>query len=210
MYTEAIRAQALELSASGLSYMRIVRVLADQGEDVSRTTVIRWIKDSQPIEAEWTPTFNDQLQAVRDILDGNNAPDWMDQKIFVDLSKSLAIAENQHRLSNVRQTETGLTRPHATAFIRRILLEVGKAVPSARGLSAGSGPPGLDRMDQGGGGRVQHHLGEGFMIMGKDRQWLMAYETLRMLISLMPYAGIQAVGDAQYTNPFHPRYVRST
>ena len=50
----------------------------------------------------------------------------MDQKIFVDLSKSLAIAENQHRLSNVRQTETGLTRPHAIAFIRRILLEVGR------------------------------------------------------------------------------------
>ena len=126
MYTEAIRAQALELSASGLSYMRIVRVLADQGEDVSRTTVIRWIKDSQPIEAEWTPTFNEQIQAVREILDGNPAPDWMDQKIFVDLSKSLAIAENQHRLSNVRQTETGLTRPHAIAFIRRILLEVEK------------------------------------------------------------------------------------
>ena len=50
----------------------------------------------------------------------------MDQKIFVDLSKSLAIAENQHRLSNVRQTETGLTRPQAIAFIRRILLEVEK------------------------------------------------------------------------------------
>ena len=41
-----------------------------------------------PIEAEWTPTFNDQLQAVREILDGNPAPDWMDQKIFVALSKS--------------------------------------------------------------------------------------------------------------------------
>ena len=40
--------------------------------------------------------------------------------------KSLAIAENQHRLSTVRQTETGLTRPHAIAFIRRILLEVEK------------------------------------------------------------------------------------
>ena len=64
--------------------------------------------------------------AVRDILDGNPAPDWMEQGIFVDLSKSLAIAENQHRLSNVRQTETGLTRPHAIAFIRRILLEVEK------------------------------------------------------------------------------------
>ena len=79
-----------------------------------------------PEKAEWTPTFNDQIQAVREILDGNPAPDWMDQKIFVDLSKSLAIAENQHRLSNVRQTETGLTRPHAIAFIRRILLEVEK------------------------------------------------------------------------------------
>ena len=129
-YIEATKAQVLEHRASGLSYMRIVRVLADQGMVVSRTTVIRWIKDapqdSQPAEADWTPSFNDQLMAVRDILDGNPAPDWMDQKIFVDLSKSLAIAENQHRLSNVRQTETGLTRPHAIAFIRRILLEVEK------------------------------------------------------------------------------------
>ena len=126
MKSEVMRAQALELSAAGLSYTKIVRVLADQGDDVSRTTIIRWIKDPQPEDAEWTPTFNDQLQAVREILDGNPAPDWMDQKIFVDMSKSLAIAENQHCLSNVRQTETGLTRPHAIAFIRRILLEVEK------------------------------------------------------------------------------------
>ena len=131
MYTEATKVWALDFRAQGLSYMGIVRALADQDEVVSRTTVIRWVKESQrqdfrPDEGEWKPSFNDQLQAVRDILDGNNAPDWMDQKIFVDLSKSLAIAENQHRLSNVRQTETGLTRPHAIAFIRRILLEVEK------------------------------------------------------------------------------------
>ena len=130
-HTEETKAQVLDLRAQGLSYMGIVRALADQDVEVSASTVTRWTKktqdqDSQPIEAEWTPTFNDQLQAVRDILDGNPAPDWMDQKIFVDLSKSLAIAENQHRLSNVRQTETGLTRPHAIAFIRRILLEVEK------------------------------------------------------------------------------------
>ena len=124
-HTEETKGKVLDLRGQGLSYMGIVRALADQDVEVSRTTIIRWIKDPQPIE-EWTPTFNDQLQAVREILDGNPAPDWMDQKIFVDLSKSLAIAENQHRLSNVRQTETGLTRPHAIAFIRRILLEVEK------------------------------------------------------------------------------------
>ena len=131
MYTEDTKAQVLAFRIQGLSYKGIIRALAGQGVEVSRTTVIRWIKDPQrqdlePEEAEWTPSFNDQLMAVRDILDGNPAPDWMDQKIFVDLSKSLAIAENQHRLSNVRQTETGLTRPHAIAFIRRILLEVEK------------------------------------------------------------------------------------
>ena len=127
-HTEETKGKVLDLREQGLSYMEIVRALADQDVPVSRTTVIRWTKEPQdvPIEAEWTPTFNDQLQAVREILDGNPAPDWMDQKIFVDLSKSLAIAENQHRLSNVRQTETGLTRPHAIAFIRRILLEVEK------------------------------------------------------------------------------------
>ena len=130
-HTEETKEKVLDLRGHGLSYMGIVRALADQDVEVSRTTVTRWIKepqgpDSGPEEVEWTPTFNDQLQAVREILDGNPAPDWMDQKIFVDLSKSLAIAENQHRLSNVRQTETGLTRPHAIAFIRRILLEVEK------------------------------------------------------------------------------------
>ena len=125
-HTEKTKAQVFNLRAQGLSYMGIVRALADQDVEVSRTTIIRWIKNPQPIEAEWKPSFNDQIQAVREILDGNPAPDWMDQKIFVDLSKSLAIAENQHRLSNVRQTETGLTRPHAIAFIRRILLEVEK------------------------------------------------------------------------------------
>ena len=68
--------------------MGIVRALADQDVEVSKSTVIRWTKDLQgpdspPIEAEWTPTFNDQLAAVRDILDGNPAPDWMDQKILM-------------------------------------------------------------------------------------------------------------------------------
>ena len=130
-HTEETKGKVLDLRAQGLSYMGIVRALADQDVEVSRTTVIRWIKDPQgqdsgPEKAEWKPSFNDQLQAVRDILDGNPAPDWMDQKIFVGLSKSVAIAENQHRLSNVRQTETGLTRLHAIAFIRRILLEVEK------------------------------------------------------------------------------------
>ena len=130
-HTEETKAQVLDLRAQGLSYMGIVRALADQDVEVSASTVTRWTKktqdqDSGPEDAEWSPTFNEQIQAVRDILDGNPAPDWMDQKIFVDLSKSLAIAENQHRLSNVRQTETGLTRPHAIAFIRRILLEVEK------------------------------------------------------------------------------------
>ena len=130
-HTEETKAQVLDLRGQGLSYMGIVRALADQDVEVSASTVTRWTKKTQgpesgPEEAEWSPTFNEQIQAVREILDGNNAPDWMDQKIFVDLSKSLAIAENQHRLSNVRQTETGLTRPHAIAFIRRILLEVEK------------------------------------------------------------------------------------
>ena len=122
-HTEETKAQVLDFRIQGLSYMGIVRALADQGVEVSASTVTRWTKKTQgpesgPEEAEWKPSFNDQLQAVREILDGNEAPDWMDQKIFVDLSKSLAIAENQHRLSNVRQTETGLTRPHAIAFIR--------------------------------------------------------------------------------------------
>ena len=130
-HTEETKAQVLNLRELGMSYMGIVRALADQDVEVSASTVTRWTKktqgpDSPPIEVEWAPTFNDQLQAVREILDGNPAPDWMDQKIFVALSKSLAIAENQHRLSNVRQTETGLIRPHAVAFIRRILLEVEK------------------------------------------------------------------------------------
>ena len=85
-HTEKTKAQVFNLRGQGLSYMGIVRALADQDVEVSRTTVIRWSKepqDHEPEEAEWTPTFNDQLQAVRDILDGNNAPDWMDQKIFV-------------------------------------------------------------------------------------------------------------------------------
>ena len=130
-HTEETKAQVLDLRGQGLSYMGIVRALADQDVEVSASTVTRWTKKTQgpesgPEEVEWSPTFNEQIQAVREILDGNPAPDWMDQKIFVDLSKSLAIAENQHRLSNVRQTETGLTRPHAIAFIRRILLEVEK------------------------------------------------------------------------------------
>ena len=65
--------------------MGIVRALADQGIEVSRTTVIRWVKDTQrqPDEPEWKPSFNDQIQAVREILDGNPAPDWMDQKILM-------------------------------------------------------------------------------------------------------------------------------
>ena len=131
-HTEETKAQVLDLRELGMSYMGIVRALADQDVEVSASTVTRWTKKAQgqesgpPEDAEWTPTFNEQIQAVREILDGNPAPDWMDQKIFVALSKSLAIAENQHRLSNVRQTETGLTRPHAVAFIRRILLEVEK------------------------------------------------------------------------------------
>ena len=130
-HTEETKAQVLDLRGQGLSYMGIVRALADQDVEVSASTVTRWTKKTQgpesgPEEVEWSPTFNEQIQAVREILDGNPAPDWMDQKIFIDLSKSLAIAENQHRLSNVRQTETGLTRPHAIAFIRRILLEVEK------------------------------------------------------------------------------------
>ena len=127
-HTEETKAQVLDLREQGMSYMGIVRALADQDVEVSASTVTRWTKKTQgrPEESEWKPSFNEQIQAVREILDGNPAPDWMDQKIFVDLSKSLAIAENQHRLSNVRQTETGLTRPHAVAFIRRILLEVEK------------------------------------------------------------------------------------
>ena len=40
--------------------------------------MIRWVKDpqrqvSQPDEPEWKPSFNEQIQAVREILDGNPA-----------------------------------------------------------------------------------------------------------------------------------------
>ena len=41
MYTEETKAQALDFRIQGLSYMGIVRALADQGVEVSRTTVIR-------------------------------------------------------------------------------------------------------------------------------------------------------------------------
>ena len=87
-FTEATRVQTLAYRSQGLSYMDIVRTLADQGVAMSRTTVIRWTKepqgqDSGPEEAEWKPSFNEQIQAVRDILDGNPAPDWMDQKILM-------------------------------------------------------------------------------------------------------------------------------
>ena len=77
-HTEATKAEAQDCRAHGLSYMGIVRYLADQGIEVSRTTVIRWVKDpqrqvSQPDEPEWKPSFNEQIQAVREILDGNPA-----------------------------------------------------------------------------------------------------------------------------------------
>ena len=57
--------------------MEIVRALKAEDVDVSRTTVIRWVKDpqrqvSQPDEPEWKPSFNEQIQAVREILDGTN------------------------------------------------------------------------------------------------------------------------------------------
>ena len=65
-HTEGTKEKVLDLRGQGLSYMGIVRALADQDVEVSKSTVIRWTKDLQgpdspPIEAEWTPTFNDQL-----------------------------------------------------------------------------------------------------------------------------------------------------
>ena len=103
---------------------------------------------------------------------GITAPDWMDQKIFVGLSKSpWPYAENQHRLSNVRQTETGLTRLHAIAFYPADPARGGESVTESVGTlereeSIHQGP---DRMDVGGGGRVQHHLGKGLMIMDQKQ-----------------------------------------
>ena len=43
-HTEKTKAQVFNLREQGLSYMGIVRALADQDVEVSRTTVIRWIK----------------------------------------------------------------------------------------------------------------------------------------------------------------------
>ena len=87
-HTEGTKEKVLDLRGQGLSYMGIVRALADQDVEVSASTVTRWTKepqgqDSGPEEAEWKPSFNEQIQAVREILDGNPAPDWMDQKILM-------------------------------------------------------------------------------------------------------------------------------
>ena len=80
-HSDTTKAQVLDHRAQGLSYMEIVRALKAEDVDVSRATVIRWVKDpqrqvSQPDEPEWKPSFNEQIQAVREILDGNPAPDW--------------------------------------------------------------------------------------------------------------------------------------
>ena len=47
-HTEETKGKVLDLRGQGLSYMGIVRALADQDVEVSRTTIIRWIKDPQP------------------------------------------------------------------------------------------------------------------------------------------------------------------
>ena len=46
-HTEGTKEKALDLRGQGLSYMGIVRALADQDVEVSRTTVIRWTKEPQ-------------------------------------------------------------------------------------------------------------------------------------------------------------------
>ena len=79
-HTEETKAQVLNLrELRDMSYMGIVRALADQDvEGVQASTVIEVgqrvtaLRTSGTEEVEWAPTFNDQLQAVREILDGNN------------------------------------------------------------------------------------------------------------------------------------------
>ena len=46
-HTPETKAEVVDLRSQGLSYKGIVMALADQGVEISRTTVIRWVKESQ-------------------------------------------------------------------------------------------------------------------------------------------------------------------
>ena len=138
-HLEATKALAVRLKLEGMSYSQVRAALADKGTHVGKESIRRWLRraegsDPQPHareDAETQPpteahTLEDKLCAIRAILNGDPAPPWLTEGDFLDFGKYLAQAENQHRLSQVNLTATGLTRDNATDFVRRVTLEVAK------------------------------------------------------------------------------------
>ena len=128
-HLETTKGRALSLRQEGLSYSKIREALDNYGVSVSKETLRTWFKGLTPTDTKPSTeahTLEQKLCAVREILNGDPAPPWMTERDFLDLGKYLAQAENQHRLSQVNLTATGLTRENSIDFVRRVSLEVAK------------------------------------------------------------------------------------
>ena len=128
-HLESTKARALSLRQEGLSYAKIREAMYNYGVGVSKETLRLWFKGLTPPDTQPSTeahTLEEKLCAVRVILNGDPAPPWLTERDFLDLGKNLAQAENQHRLSQVNLTATGLTRENSIDFVRRVSLEAAK------------------------------------------------------------------------------------
>ena len=71
------------------------------------------------------PSFAEEVRAVRAVLGGDDPPEWLDEDTFLRLARTLSSAENQHRMSKVREAGVGLSWEAALDCIRYIVLAAG-------------------------------------------------------------------------------------
>ena len=150
------KAQALSLMGGGLGDREIARRVG-----VSPSSVMRWrraaglpatprkrgsatqpVTPAQPTAAvaEFPPApdvpFAEKVTAVRAVLRGEDPPDFLDEETFLRLARTLSSAENQHRMSQVRESGMGLTWDAALEVLRYALIAATEIFAPDRGDDA--------------------------------------------------------------------------
>lgn len=87
-------------------------------------------------EGEEPHSLGDKVTAVRAVLAGQPPPDWLTQEDLLVLARTLSSAENQHRMSKVRESGMGLTWDAALEVLRYALIAATDIFAPERGEDA--------------------------------------------------------------------------